>query len=225
MTCAGGGKSITAQETGGAVAGIVLTGGKSARMGRDKASLEWGGSTLARRTADLLARVCHPVIVAGIPVLHGQYGYPVIEDEPGASGPLAGVVAALRRSRAEWNVVVACDMPGLTQEFLADLIRRARNSDADCIVPVAPLGRMHPLCAAYRLPTLEPLAAALRDGTRKMRDALESIRCEQWAVDDARPLCNVNTPEDWREFLADAAVSGKESAYRRTPRPGKTVRP
>lgn len=181
-------------------AGFILTGGKSSRMGRDKAFLVYSGSTLLNRTANAVARVTGSVTLMGDPSTYGNLGFPVIPDRFSQSGPLAGMEAALTVTAAEWNLIVACDMPGMEPEFLAGLCEAAQTmpQDTDCLVPKTADGRIHPLCAAYRRRCLEPVRASLIRGERKVTAVVESLQSHYWPVER---LQNVNTPLDWSRFI------------------------
>jgi molybdopterin-guanine dinucleotide biosynthesis protein A len=169
-------------------------------MGRDKAALPLENAALAVRTAELVAAVCGSAKLVGS---QRHFGLPIVEDEAPGSGPLGAIVSALAQSSAEWNLIVACDMPGLTRAFLEDLQARAGRGSAGCVIPRSPSGRLDPLCAAYRKSSEIPLRAAFLAGTRSMQDALRTLSCDVWEVADAAPLRNVNTPEDWESFLKD----------------------
>ena len=180
-------------------AGFVLAGGRSSRMGRDKAFLPLDGEPLAARGAELLGTVCQSVKLVGS---RAHWVLPVVPDEEPGSGPLGAVISALAQSGAEWNLVIACDMPALTRAFLEKLQARARAGSADCVVPRGSSGTLDPLCAAYRRSCEIPLRRAFGSGVRSLRDALRWLNCDTWEVADAAALRNVNTPEEWRAFLA-----------------------
>ena len=184
-------------------AGFVLTGGRSSRMGTDKARLAAGGIALAERAARMLERVCESVALVGNPAKHDRFGRLVLEDEFPGCGPLGGIVTALSQSTAGWNLILACDMPSVTVEFLETLRRRAEGSHSECVVPCGPSGGMEPLCAAYRKNCDAKLRAALREGTRKTRDAVQSLRCDLWKLENGALFRNVNTPDDWERFLRE----------------------
>src|SRR5690349_1942483 len=100
-------------------AGFVLAGGKSSRMGCNKALLPFRGRTLVEHIASEVSTVTHTVALIGDRALYIILGYPVIEDVFPGRGPLSGIHAALRASGAEWSLVVACDMPEMTAGFLS----------------------------------------------------------------------------------------------------------
>ncbi len=177
-------------------AGFVLVGGKSARMGRDKALLPYGGATLAEHIAAQVKAASGSATLVGNPELYRALPYPLIPDVHPGSGPLGGVEAALRSSTARWNLIVACDMPSLTVEFLASLLANAETCGGECLVPVSPAGRPEPLCAVWDRGCLDTVARALGRGVRKMAEALEGVRAVYQPIGEQAWFENLNTPED-----------------------------
>jgi molybdopterin-guanine dinucleotide biosynthesis protein A len=176
-------------------------------MGSDKSALVLGGEPLVVRLAKLAeAATGTPPIVIGSPRDSSEFAALqfVADDLPGA-GPLAGIVTALRVTGAEWNLIVACDLPYLTAPWLQFLIERARNSVAGVVLPVNFNG-LEPLCAMYHKRSEAPLRAELEKGTRRVTQALESVRLEkiepsEWQRFDSTGclLKNMNTPADYEE--------------------------
>ncbi|MGC9971448.1 MAG: molybdenum cofactor guanylyltransferase [Bryobacteraceae bacterium] len=178
-------------------AGFVLVGGKSARMGRDKALLPYGDGTLAEHVAARVRAAAGCVALVGAPERYRALRYPLIADLDPGCGPLAGIQAALRASNARWNLIVACDMPALTPAFLLSLLERAEACPGACLAPVSRQGRPEPLCAAWSRDCLEAVDAALGRNVRKMTEALEAVRAVYWPVAEAAWFENLNTPRDW----------------------------
>ena len=106
-------------------AGFVLCGGQSRRMGRDKALLPFGQGTLVEHVADVVRKAAGSVTLVGPAERFGALQLPVIEDEQPGLGPLGGIISALASCPGEKCLIVACDLPDLTPEFLTDLIDRA----------------------------------------------------------------------------------------------------
>jgi molybdenum cofactor guanylyltransferase len=190
------------------VAGFILAGGESSRMGREKALLEIGGMPLILRTARLVESVAGSATVVGeSPAIRALGLDTVADDWPGA-GPLGGIATALRTSRAGWSLVVACDLPYLTRAWLEYLVSCALASDADAVIAMN-LGGAEPLCAAYR-ETAEPaIRSAVALGNRKVRSMLENLRGEviepaEWKRFDSDGYLfkNMNSPEDYEEARA-----------------------
>jgi molybdopterin-guanine dinucleotide biosynthesis protein A len=193
------------------IGGFILAGGESSRMGRDKALLELNGEALIVRVTRLLESVAGACAVIGDTVrLEGLALRVVADDFPGA-GPLGGIATALRASSVEWNLIVACDLPYLTREWLEFLIGRALRSDADAVVPMNERGA-EPLCAMYRKRAEGAIRAALDRGTRKVTDGLADVRIEfiepgEWKGFDSDGLLfkNMNSPADYEEAKAQLA--------------------
>src|SRR5579871_469780 len=106
-------------------AGFVLAGGRSSRMGRDKALLSFQGVPLVARVAEMVAQAAGSAVVIGDPGKYGGLGYAVVPDRRQGLGPLAGIEAALDFSTADWNLVLACDMPDVSAAFLRALLETA----------------------------------------------------------------------------------------------------
>jgi molybdenum cofactor guanylyltransferase len=181
-------------------AGFVLVGGNSSRMGRDKASLPYRGRTLVEHVAAAVAEATGSVTLVGAPERYPGLDYPRIADARTGLGPLAGIHSALSASRAAWNLIVACDMPGLSGPFLHSLLDAAERSGCDCLIPSGPSGMPEPLCAAYHLRCLGPIAEALDRNVRKIVDGLAGVHSEVWKVDESHWFRNANTSEEWTQY-------------------------
>ncbi|HXI43255.1 MAG TPA: molybdenum cofactor guanylyltransferase [Bryobacteraceae bacterium] len=178
-------------------AGFVLAGGRSSRMGQDKALLMFKGRPLVEHVAGEVRQAAGNVTLVGNPSRYTYLGYPVIEDILPACGPLSGIHATLTHSTAEWNLVVACDMPEVTAGFLMMLLDRAAAGSADAVLPAGPSGLSEPLCAVYHRRSLEAITGALASGVRKVTDALRGLDIDVWRVPDSRYFHNLNTPQEW----------------------------
>jgi molybdopterin-guanine dinucleotide biosynthesis protein A len=194
---------------------FVLAGGQSRRMGRDKALLEIGGRTMLERACALVREVAAESYIVGVPQLHHVEGFTTIPDEAPGLGPLGGIVTALARSNREWNLVLACDMPYVTTEWLEYLESRAARSAAHAVLPVSPKGP-EPLCAMYRITALEEIRRAIGNGVLKVTRALEELSVEwlprnDWEGFDADGCLfkNMNMPADYQEALV--RLEGKRS--------------
>jgi molybdopterin-guanine dinucleotide biosynthesis protein A len=188
----------------GKAGGYVLVGGRSSRMGRDKALLPHHGTALAAGVAHEVERATGQCVLVGDPARYGQLGYEVAADLYPGEGPLGGILTALRHSREDWNVLVACDMPRLSAEFLHGLIDEAvSRRDIDVLAPLGPSGRFEPLCSVYHRRSAPALQAAFDAGVRRIAEAAAGLRLEAIAVAELTPLDNVNTPEDWARYAAE----------------------
>jgi molybdenum cofactor guanylyltransferase len=177
-------------------AGFVLTGGRSSRMGRDKALLPIEGSLLVERTAERVRAAAGSVTLIGAPERYAHLGLPVAADLIEDCGPVGGLYTALKIGQADRNLLVACDMPGVTAEFLRELLDAARQSGSACLVPQTESG-LHPLCAVYHRRAEGAVASAIEHKRFKMHDLLKILKAVSFPVADARMLENVNTPVEW----------------------------
>jgi len=183
---------------------VVLCGGKSRRMGRDKAALSLGGERFLKRIVDTLSRDFPVVAAVGENGPYPELGCPQLPDSPPDCGPLGGLRSALERGGAETFFVVACDMPFATGA-LGRALEARLTPGVDAIVPIDAQGRRHPLCAVYRLSALSAVTAALEAGCRRVEEVLDRLRICYWDVRGAaleRQLTNVNTPEDYRRLTS-----------------------
>jgi molybdopterin-guanine dinucleotide biosynthesis protein A len=166
-------------------------------MGQDKALLPFRGGPLAESVARAVELAAGSVTLVGSPDRYRHLGFPVIPDAYSGQGPLGGILTALEHSSATWNLLAACDMPGLSAEFLRRLLLAAERSGADALLPAGPSGRPEPLCAAYHRRSLEGLNAAFRRGVRQVTGALQDVRAAVLPILEITPFENVNTPEEW----------------------------
>jgi molybdenum cofactor guanylyltransferase len=179
-------------------AGFVLAGGRSTRMGTDKAMLSRNGRTLLEQAATQVEEAAGTVVIIGDPLRYGHFRWPVVQDRLPGRGPLGGVVTALEITTSPWNLITACDMPRLDSGFLAGLLDAAVALPAglDCLVPLGRSGP-EPLCAVYHRQALPELRNALERNILKMRRALDSLAVQYHSVPDMDRFLNINTPGDW----------------------------
>ena len=180
-------------------AGFVLAGGRSSRMGRDKALLPWQGSTLLEAAAAKVRQAAGNVTILGPPQLYGRLGFPVLADRVPDCGPLGGLDAALATTEADWNLLVACDMPALTADLLTRLLAAASRCGADALVPQITQEddiRWEPLCAVYHHRLAAATESALRLKCFKMQDFVSEIGACPWPAPEPALFANWNRPHD-----------------------------
>lgn len=176
------------------IAGAVLCGGASRRMGRDKLLIEVGGRAMAVRVADALRHAgCDPVVGVGGDVdALGAHGLEVIADGFPGEGPLGGVVTALRWSPHPAVVVVAGDLPWLDATTVRAVVAAGDGSDS---LAIAVTDRRQPLCGRWPRRLLGEVEKAFLAGERSMHRMLDRLQAiEVPAAPSA--LRNVNTPDD-----------------------------
>jgi molybdopterin-guanine dinucleotide biosynthesis protein A len=181
---------------------FVLAGGRSTRMGSDKAFMQLGGQSLLVHALALAQSVTDQVKIVGDPEKFATFGK-VIPDIYSARGPLGGIHAALHDSETDCNFILGVDIPFLQPGFVSFLASEAQSSDAIVTVPSTG-GYLQPLCGIYRKEFLVPAEAALAAGRNKIDALFSSISVrvidEQEIVRagfNPSMFRNLNTPEDW----------------------------
>ena len=186
------------------VAAFILAGGKSTRMGTDKAFVLLNGRTLLARALDVARSVTDDVRIVGDPAKFASFA-PVVADIFPGCGPLAGIHAALRASQADLNLMLAVDLPFVSPALLRFLIASAQDSVASVTIPRAAHG-WQPLCAIYRREFADTAEKALQAGRYKI-DALfdprETQSIEEQELEragfSAAMFRNLNSPEELEE--------------------------
>jgi molybdopterin-guanine dinucleotide biosynthesis protein A len=180
---------------------FILAGGKSTRMRRDKAFLEFEGRTLLSRALDLARSVASDVRIVGNREKFETFA-PVVEDIFPARGPLAGIHAALRSSSTNLNLMLAVDMPFVSPAFLRFLIAQARAAP-QAVVIVPRQDRRQTLCAIYRHAFAEPAEHALLAGRNRVDLLFDLVPIRvidetelQTAGFSPEIFRNLNTPAD-----------------------------
>jgi len=193
--------------------GYVLAGGASSRFGRDKALAELVGKTLLERTLTLL-KACgvREAAIVGAKSRYGRFGARCVKDKWPGQGPLGGIITALgttvvNKYGYKCSLILSCDMPFLTADWLSYMFECGRLSDADVIVPASQQG-LEPLCACWNTSALARLQDAFDEGVRKVTEAMKRLRVEvldetHWKRFDSagRLFWNMNTQQDYEEAV------------------------
>ncbi|MCV7224188.1 molybdenum cofactor guanylyltransferase [Mycolicibacterium elephantis] len=180
------------------LAAIILAGGASRRMGRDKATLPWDGATLVEHMVSIVKPRCEPVFVVAAP---GQalpeLDAEVLRDEARGYGPLLATGRGLRAAAeagVELAFVSAVDLPLLTVELIDQLVAPAVALGADVVLPWD--GRTHYLAGIYRTSLADRVDALVAAGERSMRALANTVDTQRVVMSRQRALTNVNTPAD-----------------------------
>jgi molybdenum cofactor guanylyltransferase len=172
-------------------------------MGLDKARLPFHGGHLAEFVARAVEAAAGSAVLVGDPALYGDFGYQVVADLYPGEGPLGGILTALDHTRADWNLVVACDMPGLSAGFLSRILDAAEQRGRAVLMPAGPSGHPEPLCAVYNRRARPEIEAAFGRGERKITASLAGLGVEILAVAEVAEFQNVNTPDEWADYVAE----------------------
>ncbi len=192
------------------IAGYVVAGGGSTRFGQDKARAQLGGKSMLRKMCGLVGDTLGSVSVVAPRHRYDDFDLWITEDLWPGQGPLGGIITALLATAEtdggrDWNLIVSCDMPFLTGEWLTYLIGRAIESSAQVVVPKSEFG-LEPLCACWRTDAAAELESALERGVRKVTEGIALLRAEvldarDWKRFDSagRLFWNMNTAADYEE--------------------------
>ncbi|HVB14204.1 MAG TPA: molybdenum cofactor guanylyltransferase [Candidatus Dormibacteraeota bacterium] len=206
---------------------LILAGGHSSRMGRDKAGLPFPNPDdppLIRRVADGVSGVAGPPTIVG-PVDYGT-GWRLVSDEPGLSGPVAGLIAGLAASTSDLVLVLAADLPFPSPRLARELAKLAsREPESQAIVPER-AGELEPLFAVYRRDALADLREMARQLGRpghgpSLYQTVRAVRLRtvsesEWHAWDPEgdSFLNCNTPDELAAAVARARVRPNQGGYR-----------
>ncbi len=192
------------------ISGFVQAGGGSKRFGSDKALSVLSGKTMLGRTVELVGSVCRNVRIVAADGKYEHASAEILADRWPGEGPLGGILTALSEvsentKQSAWSLMIGCDMPFLTREWLLYLCERATRSQAEVVFAESQIrmGAAVRMLEQQRLPELQN---AFDSGVRKVTEAMKRIRREvldetQWKRFDTegRLFWNMNTPKILRK--------------------------
>ena len=187
--------------------GYVLAGGRSRRMGQDKALLRVRGETLVERALGTMRKVVSEVAIVGDRPDLAHFAE-IVPDLASGVGPVAGLVAGTGHCTREWALFMPVDVPEMSAETLTQMLDAARESDALGLVPLAD-GIPQPLCVVLHRTLHDGLAQQMLSGERKVLRALEGAAGPRLIFMPMRGLdqfANLNTPEDVAEYDGHEAL-------------------
>lgn len=194
---------------------VILAGGKSSRMGTDKALLDYDGKHFIEQIANELSWFEERIIARG-----GNQGFEeeslhrwkVIPDIYQDHGPIGGLHAALSACESDALFVVSCDMPliksDLARKLCENIEEAGHGGEAeegyDAVISVENDGKIHPLCGAYRKSVVPVLEEQIVSDRNRVMEALQKLRVNYVTIDSpeqARQMANMNTPKDYESLL------------------------
>jgi len=191
-------------------AAIVLAGGDSRRMGCDKGLLPMRGQPLIQHLCQQLSPHFGEILISARTADEYSFlGHRVVADRAPGMGPIMGLASALRASRHETNLVVACDIPAVDMGIVRRMLRLAREHD--CVVP-RDRGQYEPLFAVYRRSVVDTLDRLVADGARRIRKLYELRDTAFLDLEEREQLVNLNTTQDYEAFLARSGAQQRGCA-------------
>lgn len=193
------------------IAGIVLAGGQSSRFGEPKALAIWKGTTFVEHIVQVMESILQDVVVISHTDIKERVEQlvqvPVIEDISNykGNGPLAGIVSGMEYIDSDWYIVMPCDAPNVSNEWITILLEQT-SDEYDAVIPIIN-GRKQPLLAAYHNRVKEKIYALLQEEKRSMGQLLSQCNVKYIAGEDVQVnvdwFINVNTKEEYVQAQKD----------------------
>ena len=183
---------------------IILAGGKSSRMGEDKALLEYNGKYFIEKIADTLSFFDEKIVARGdnsnLVEITGT-DWKVIPDIYPDHGPMGGLHAALKECESEAMFVVTCDMPLITESLIKKICNELKANDA--VIAVSDDGKYHPLCGIYRKNLYKYMEECLNQDQNRIMTVLKKYPVKYMDLDkeESEQLVNVNTKEEYMQLI------------------------
>ncbi len=188
---------------------VVLAGGKSTRMGRDKAFLPWGDKTFLEHILDAAKPISNQIILSGSDARLHNFGLPVIADVLEGEGPVVALASCFIHIKTDLVLVLSCDVPQVKTADLEALLA-AHNPVFD-VTMFSYKNREMPLVAVYQKSSFGAFAEALKVGERKLFAVLKNLKTQSIAFAGAGALENINTMEEFKELVTQSKTEKTQS--------------
>ena len=183
------------------ITGIILAGGKSSRMGKDKGLCDFRGKELVSYAIETLRPLCGNLMISAnyYPEKYAAYDLPVVADDIKNIGPMGGILTCLKRSQTQHNLVLSCDTPFVTQALFQQLIDAVQKDQV--VAPAHHTFLVEPLSAYYNTNVIGDMEQAVNEGNYKMLDFIKTVRFKTIQVEQ-QPyfteylFLNLNSPGD-----------------------------
>jgi len=151
------------------IVGIVLSGGKSERMGQEKGLVQYKGKALIKYAIETLKPLCHELVISTANEEYAYLDLPMIADEIPDCGPIGGISTCMAKRDADVYLVISCDVPHVPTQLFVDLLDQLKGN---AIIPIDETGRKQPLAACYASSASSFFHEALESGHLKMMNLL-----------------------------------------------------
>lgn len=176
------------------VTAIILAGGKSSRMGRDKGLAEYGGLSLVKYSINACEKITNNILISTRNQDYTRFGFPLVADNYDERGPIGGLEAALSVSLTDLNIVCPCDMPGINADILNLLLMNCQGSKA--VIAQDPDERVYPVLGVYNRSAIPVIREQIRLGEYRMTRLLQRLDAKTVVIEPAGQLVNFNFSED-----------------------------
>jgi molybdopterin-guanine dinucleotide biosynthesis protein A len=183
------------------ITGIILSGGKSSRMGTDKGFLIFEGKPLVQHSIEALKPLVSNTIIISDNVDYDIFGLKRIEDIIENAGPLAGIYSGLKYSSTEYSLVLSCDVPLIKTKILEKLIHDI-DDDSE-VIQIESKGKNMPLIALYKKQCEHTFLKLLNEGERRLQYAANQCKVKNIVLNEEEELFarNINTPEQLKAII------------------------
>jgi molybdopterin-guanine dinucleotide biosynthesis protein A len=182
---------------------IILSGGKSTRMGQDKGLMEINGKPMIQYVIDNITPVCSQIIISANQDTYKKFGYPVIKDDIADTGPAGGIVSSFPHSSNDKNLIISCDLPFVTPVFINILLNLSNKYE----ITIPELnGYIQPLCGIYLKDIYNRFKNIVEHGQSSMKNIIKEFNyrvvkeAEMNAIDLNHTLRNINSIKDFECF-------------------------
>lgn len=185
------------------ITAIILAGGKSSRMGKDKGLMPFKGKAMISHIIEELKKLDIPIIIISNNSEYTRFGHPVYPDLIKDKGPIGGIYTGLLHSQTNMNLIVSCDTPLLTSQILNSLIK---NHHDKLITLAAYQGKIHPTIGIFNKSILVELKKHIETGKLKLLDAFKPfqpniLNIEQLGIEATElQFTNINTVEEFNQY-------------------------
>jgi molybdopterin-guanine dinucleotide biosynthesis protein A len=184
------------------ISGFILAGGKSSRMGFDKAFLIVANKPLLQNMIDVIDPFCQSIAISGQNPVYANFHLEIIPDVFSECGPISGLYSVLKHSTTTWNLVVGVDVPFLNKELIQFLI--SNQGDYDCIIPIHKYG-IEPLVGLYNSRIWPVVETQIGDGKFKLSKLLSELNTRYIDCNDLigkypKLFRNINNMEDFQNI-------------------------
>ncbi len=164
------------------ITGIILAGGKSSRMGKDKGYCTLKGKPMVMYAVDLLSQICDTIIISSNNPDYEEFGYPVISDEIKNIGPIGGIYTGLIHSKSEHNFFLSCDTPKVSEHLVNYILSERENFEI--VIPLYN-GLPEPLCAYYNKNITSELFEIIKTGNFKIQEVVKRFKVKFLPIDSS----------------------------------------
>lgn len=176
------------------VTAVILAGGKSSRMGRDKGLAEFNGKPLVQFAIDACRQLTKEIFISVGNADYRRFGFPLVPDNFKERGPIGGIEAGLVAAKTPGILVCPCDMPGISLNFLKLILQKTAGKNA--VVAASGKGKIFPVLGYFSKTALPVIQNQIQKGDFKLMALLKELNAGTVVVTNEDELLNINCPED-----------------------------